>query len=57
LDWTGWDEGMVLLPQAEMPDLIVELRSLTLGVGSFEWAYDHLQAVPEKQTEWVLQQA
>jgi elongation factor G len=55
-DWTGWDEVMALLPQAEMHDLIVELRSLTLGVGSFEWAYDHLQEVPEKQTERVLQQ-
>ncbi len=53
-DWTGWDEVIALLPQADMHDLIVELRSLTLGVGSFEWAYDHLQEVPEKQTERVL---
>jgi elongation factor G len=53
-DWTGWDEVTALLPQADMHDLIVELRSLTLGVGSFEWAYDHLQEVPEKQTERVL---
>jgi elongation factor G len=54
-DWTGWDEVIALLPQAEMQDLIVELRSLTLGVGSFEWSYDHLQEVPERQTEKVLQ--
>jgi elongation factor G len=53
-DWTGWDEVLVLLPQAEIQDMIVELRSLTLGVGSFEWVYDHLQEVPEKQTERVL---
>jgi elongation factor G len=53
-DWTGWDEVIALLPQADMHDLIVELRSLTLGVGSFEWVYDHLQEVPEKQTERVL---
>lgn len=53
-DWTGWDEVMVLLPQAEIQDMIVELRSLTLGVGSFEWAYDHLQEVPEKQMDRVL---
>jgi elongation factor G len=51
----GWDEVIALLPQADMQDLIVELRSLTLGVGSFEWVYDHLQEVPEKQTEQVLQ--
>jgi elongation factor G len=55
-DWTGWDEVIALLPQAEMHDLIVELRSLTLGVGSFDWTHDHLQEVPEKQTERVLQQ-
>jgi elongation factor G len=53
-DWAGWDEVVALLPQADMHDLIVELRSLTLGVGSFEWVYDHLQEVPEKQTERVL---
>ncbi len=54
-DWMGWDEVIALLPQADMHDLIVELRSLTLGVGSFKWVYDHLQEVPEKQTERVLQ--
>jgi len=37
-----------------MHDFIVELRSLTLGVGSFHWQYDHLQEVPEKLTERIL---
>ena len=37
-----------------MQNFIVELRSLTLGVGSFRWAYDHLQEVPEKLAERVL---
>lgn len=53
-DWQGWDNVVAYLPQAEMQNFIVELRSLTLGVGSFHWAYDHLQEVPEKLAERVL---
>ncbi|MBV9388225.1 MAG: elongation factor G, partial [Chroococcidiopsidaceae cyanobacterium CP_BM_ER_R8_30] len=52
-DWQGWDRVTVYLPQAQMQDLIVELRSLTLGVGSFHWQYDHLQEVPDKLAERV----
>lgn len=53
-NWKGWDEVSAYLPQAEMQDLIVELRSLTLGVGSFRWEFDHLQEVPDKVKEKVL---
>ncbi|KGF73510.1 elongation factor G [Neosynechococcus sphagnicola sy1] len=53
-DWSGWDQVSAYLPQAEMQDLIVELRSLTLGVGFFDWQYHHLQEVPEKLVERVL---
>jgi elongation factor G len=54
-NWKGWDEVSAYLPQAEMHDLIVELRSLTMGVGSFHWEFDHLQEVPDKVAERVLQ--
>ncbi|MEH2295116.1 elongation factor G [Nostoc sp.] len=54
-DWPGWDNVSAYLPQAEMQNFIVELRSLTLGVGSFHWEYDHLQEVPEKLAERVIQ--
>lgn len=53
-DWTGWDEVSAYIPQAEMHDLIVELRSLTMGVGFFNWQYDHLQEVPDKLADRVL---
>ncbi|MEH1832365.1 MAG: elongation factor G [Nostoc sp.] len=53
-DWQGWDNVCAYLPQAEMQNFIVELRSLTLGVGSFHWEYDHLQEVPEKLAERVI---
>jgi elongation factor G len=52
--WSGWDQISAHLPHAEIQDLIVDLRSLTLGVGFFQWQYDHLQEVPEKLAERVL---
>jgi len=54
-DWSGWDRVSGYLPQAEMHDFIVELRSLTLGIGFFNWKYDHLQEVPGKLAKGVLQ--
>ncbi len=53
-DWPGWDVVSGYLPQAEMQTMILELRSLTLGVGFFRWFYDHLDPVPEKITEQIL---
>ena len=53
-DWKGWDKLSAYLPQAEMQGFIVELRSLTMGVGSFVWQFDHLQEVPDKVAEKVL---
>jgi elongation factor G len=56
-DWSGWDVVSAYLPQAEMHSFIVELRSLTMGVGFFTWSYDRLQEVPEKLAERVLAQS
>jgi elongation factor G len=53
-EWKGWDQVTAHLPQAEMHDLIVELRSLTMGVGFFQWDEDHLQEVPDKLRDAVL---
>ncbi|WP_107671192.1 elongation factor G [Cyanothece sp. BG0011] len=52
--WKGWDQVTAHLPQAEMHNFIIELRSLTMGVGTFTWTYDHLQEVPDKVTNKVL---
>jgi elongation factor G len=43
--WQGWDVTEALIPQAEMGMLIVELRSATAGVGTFEAEFDHLQEI------------
>ncbi|BAZ06767.1 elongation factor G [Calothrix sp. NIES-3974] len=53
-DWPGWDCVIAYLPQAEMQHFIIELRSQTLGVGTFEWEFDHLQEVPEKICNSIL---
>ncbi len=52
--WSGWDETTFQMPQAEMHDLIIELRSLSLGVGSFEFEFDHLQELTGRLAEDVL---
>jgi elongation factor G len=54
-DWKNWDRVMAYLPQAEMQNFIIELRSLSLGVGFFKWEYDRLQQVPEKLTQTILE--
>ncbi|MDB9416298.1 elongation factor G [Microcystis aeruginosa] len=53
-EWKGWDQVTAYLPQAEMHDFIVDLRSLTMGVGFFRWDEDHLQEVPDKLRDGVL---
>ena len=52
--WKGWDQVTAYFPQAEMHNFIIELRSLTMGVGTFTWSYDHLQEVPDKVKSKVL---
>ena len=37
-----------------MHDLIVELRSATLGVGTFAWRFDHLQELTGKHADQVI---
>jgi elongation factor G len=53
-NWEGWDEVSAYLPQSEMHDLIVELRSATMGVGTFEWTFDHLAELTGKLAERVV---
>ena len=54
--WPGWDEVKLQLPLSEMHDLIIELRSMTLGVGTYEWAFDHLQELSGKDADDVISQ-
>ncbi len=54
--WPGWDAVSAYLPQAEMGDLIVELRSLTMGVGTFSWKFDHLQELSGRTADKVVEE-
>ena len=53
--WSGWDAVFAYLPQSEMHDLIIELRSLTMGVGTFSWRFDHLQELVGKGAEKIVE--
>ena len=55
-DWEGWDHLQAMLPQAELHDLIVELRSLSQGVGTFTWTFDHLQELTGRLASEVIEQ-
>ncbi len=52
--WDGWDQVSALLPQAEIHDLIIELRSLTRGVGTYDYRFDHLQELSGKLADDVV---
>ena len=40
--WTGWDDVEAMVPEAELHDLIIDLRSQTLGLGTYRKSFDHL---------------
>ena len=41
------------MPLSEMSDLIIELRSLTQGVGTYEMVFDHLAELTGKLADQV----
>jgi elongation factor G len=53
--WQGWDEVNAYLPQSELHDLIIELRSLTMGVGTFSWKFDHLQELTGRLADKIVE--
>jgi len=54
--WRGWDTVAAHLPQAEMAGLIVDLRSLTMGVGTFSWSFAHFQEMQGKAADKIIEQ-
>jgi elongation factor G len=55
-EWPGWESVQALMPQSEIQDLVVDLRSLTLGVGSFTYRFDHLQELSGRIADKVVEQ-
>ena len=52
--WPGWDLVQAQIPEAEIQNLIVELRSATAGVGTFTAKFDHLAELTGKIADHVL---
>ena len=53
-NWNSWDMVNAYLPQAEISDLIIELRSLTQGIGSFRYIFDHFQELSGREAEIII---
>jgi len=55
--WPGWDVVEALIPESEITDLIIELRSATAGVGTFTSIFDHLHEVSGRLADEILDKA
>ena len=52
--WPGWDTVFAQIPQAELHDLIIELRSVTAGAGTYTAEFDHLAELTGRHAEDVV---
>jgi elongation factor G len=52
--WNGWDTVEGFMPHAEMHDLIIELRSLSQGVGTYRYEFDHLAELVGREADMVV---
>jgi elongation factor G len=52
--WQGWDVLNAMIPESEIGDLIVELRSATAGVGTFSTKFDHMAELTGRPAEMVM---
>ncbi len=52
--WPGWDTVEAHIPENEMADLIVELRSATAGVGTFSAQFHHLAELNGRLADQVI---
>ncbi|NVN87920.1 MAG: elongation factor G [Rhodopseudomonas sp.] len=52
--WHGWDLVRAMMPEAEIGDLIVELRSATAGAGSFTRTFDRMAEVTGRAADQII---
>jgi elongation factor G len=52
--WEGWDVVRVQMPESEIGDLIVEVRSATAGVGSFTFKFDHMAELTGRTADQIV---
>jgi elongation factor G len=52
--WTGWDMVRANMPESEIGDLIIEVRSATAGVGSFTFKFDHMAELTGRTADQIV---
>jgi elongation factor G len=52
--WDGWDVVRVQMPESEIGDLIVEVRSATAGVGGFTFKFDHMAELTGRTADQIV---
>src|ERR1700712_4717936 len=52
--WDGWDTVRAQMAEAEIGDLIIEVRSATAGVGSFIFKYDHMAELTGRTADQIV---
>ncbi len=52
--WDGWDMVRAKMPEAEIGDLIVEIRSATAGAGTFTFKFDHMAELTGRTADPIV---
>jgi len=52
--WDGWDTVRAQMPESEIGDLIIEVRSATAGVGSFIFKFDHMAELTGRTADQIV---
>jgi elongation factor G len=52
--WDGWDVVRAKMPEAEIGDLIVEVRSATAGSGTFTFKFDHMAELTGRTADQII---
>ena len=52
--WEGWDLVRAMMPEAEIGDLIVEIRSATAGAGTFTFKFDHMAELTGRTADQII---
>jgi elongation factor G len=52
--WSGWDSVKAMIPETEIGDLIIEIRSATAGVGTFTARFDHMAELTGRTADQIV---
>ena len=52
--WDGWDVVKAMMPESEIGDLIIEVRSATAGVGSFTFKFERMAELTGKPADQIV---